>query len=659
MPEEHRKLHPAAFRKLEPGETYEPVVPASSAPLEVTARSVGIGLAMAVLFSLASAYLALKAGQGMEPAIPIAILAVGLAGVFARRSTILENVIIQSIGAASGAVVAGAVFTIPALYMLGVKVSFWHIFFTAFLGGCLGIFFLIPLRQFLMVKEHGNLPFPEAMATTEILVTGEGAGSQAKILIWSAGAAFLYDLAVLAFGLWREIITFHSVRIGAWLEDRFAMAFRVDGLAAIVGLGYIVGLKYAAIIASGSFLSYLVLIPFVHFIGAHLAGVVPPGTVPISEMGVDAIFSNYVRLIGIGGIAGAGLMGIIRSLPSIAQSFRLGIKGIAASREGAGAVARTDRNLGMRTVLIGVGAVAVCLFAFFRTGLAGTSVGLVGVAIALVISFLFTLVAARAIGLIGTNPVSGMTLVTLIITSVLLARLGLSGTKGMFIALIIGGVVCTALAVAGAFATDLKIGYWIGATPRNQQMFKFSGVLVSAAACALAMMLLASTYQMGSQQMPAPQASAMREIIVGLMGGGAGVQWILFAFGVIISLILATAGVPALAFALGMYLPIQLNTAVLLGGFIAFLVGKSTKDEKAAKERGERGVLVASGYIAGGSIAGVVAAVLAAVGWQASLTVRWPGTALDSWGELLAILMLVFLSAFMYRYSTRTSRHGG
>ena len=655
MPEEHKKLHPAAFRELKAGETYEPIVPASESPLEVTIRSVGIGLVMAIIFSLASAYLALKAGQGMEPAIPIAILAVGMAGLFARRSTILENVIIQSIGAASGAVVAGAVFTIPALYMLGLKVSFWQIFLTAFFGGCLGVFFLIPLRQFLMVKEHGKLPFPEAMATTEILVTGEGAGAQAKILIWSASIAFLFDLCVLTFGLWREIVTFHSVKFGSWLENRFAMAFRVDGLAAIVGLGYIVGLKYASIIASGSFLSYLVFIPFVHYIGGHLSGIIPPGTVPISEMGVDDIFKNYVRLIGIGGIAGAGIMGIVRSFPSIVQSFSIGIKGIAAAREGQGNVARTDHNLSMRDVLIGIAAVAVCLFIFFRTGLTGTSVGLVGVAIALVISFLFTLVAARAIGLIGTNPVSGMTLVTLIITSVILARMGLSGERGMFVALIIGGVVCTALAVAGAFATDLKIGYWIGSTPRNQQMFKFSGVLVSAVACALAMMLLGSTYQFGSQQMPAPQASAMREIIVGLMGGGAGVQWILFAFGVIISVILALSGVPALAFALGMYLPIQLNTAVLLGGFIAYLVGKSARDEKIAKERGERGVLVASGYIAGGSIAGVVAAVIAAAGLQARLTVPWPGTSLDSWGEILAIVMVVLLSVFMYRYSTRSS----
>ena len=659
MVDEHRKLHPAAFRELKAGETYEPIVPASVSTYEVTVRAVGVGILMAIVFSLASAYLALKAGQGMEPAIPIAILAVGMAGLFARRSTILENVIIQSVGAASGAVVAGAVFTIPALYMLGVRVSFWHIFLTAFFGGCLGVFFLIPLRQFLMVKEHGKLPFPEAMATTEILVTGEGAGAQAKILIWSASVAFVYDLCVLSFGLWREIITFHAVRFGSWLENRFAMAFRVDGLAAIVGLGYIVGLKYASIIASGSFLSYLVFIPFVKYIGSHLTGIIPPGTVPIAEMGVNDIFSNYVRLIGIGGIAGAGIMGIIRSLPSIVQSFSIGIKGIASSRGGEGAVARTDRNLGMRDVILGVAAVAVCLWLFFTLGVTTGAVGLVGVVIALVISFLFTLVAARAIGLIGTNPVSGMTLVTLIITSVILARLGLSGETGMFVALIIGGVVCTALAVAGAFATDLKIGYWIGSTPRNQQAFKFTGILVSAAACALAMMLLGSTYEFGSQQMPAPQASAMREIIVGLMGGGAGVQWILFAFGVIISVILALCSVPALAFALGMYLPIQLNTAVLLGGFIAYLVGRSARDEKVAKERGERGVLIASGYIAGGSIAGVVAAVIAAVGWQERIPAVWPGALLDSWGEILAIVMVALLSIFMYRYATHAGRSKG
>lgn len=655
MSEEHKKLHPAAFRELKPGETYEPIVPASQSTFEITLRSVGIGLIMAIIFSFASSYLSPKVGQGMEPAIPIAILAVGMAGLFARRSTILENVIIQSIGAASGGVVAGAAFTIPALYMLGIHVSFWHIFFTAFLGGCLGIFFIIPLRQFLMVKEHGKLPFPEAMATTEILVTGEGAGSQAKTLIWSASVAFVFDLCVLTFKFWREIITFHSVRIGAWLEDRFAMAFRVDGLAAIVGLGYIVGLKYAAIIASGSFLSFLILIPLVHYLGAHLTGIIPPGTVPISEMGVNEIFTNYVRLIGIGGIAGAGIMGIIRSFPSIVASFSIGFKGIAAAREGQGNVERTDRNLSMRDVFLGIAAIAVCLFIFFRTGLTGTSVGLVGVVIALVISFLFTLVAARAIGLIGTNPVSGMTLVTLIITSVILARFGLSGHEGMFVALIIGGVVCTALSTAGAFATDLKIGYWIGSTPRNQQVFKFLGVLVSAAACAAALLLFGSVWEFGSAEMPAPQASAMKEIIVGLMGGGAGVQWILFAFGVIMSVILALSGVPALAFALGMYLPIQLNTAILLGGFIAYLVGKSSKDEKVVKEHGERGVLVASGFIAGGSIAGVVSAIIAAAELEKYIPSFWPGTSIDTGGEILGIVMVAALSIFMYRYATKRS----
>lgn len=646
------KLPPEAYRELGKGETYHPIVPAGRSPLEVTLRSLGIGLIMAMIFSLASAYLALKAGQGMEAAIPIAILAVGLAGVFSRRSTILENVIIQSVGAASSAVVAGAVFTIPALYMLDIEVSFWHIFLTAFLGGCLGILFLIPLRDYLMVREHGKLPFPEAMATTEILVAGESAGQQAKTLVWSALVGFVFDFCILTCNFWREVITFHAIGIGRWIERRFAMAIRIDGLSAIVGLGYIVGIKYASIIAAGSFLSFLVLIPFARYIGSYLTGVIPPATVPLSEMGVDDIFVNYVRLIGIGGIAGAGIMGIIRSLPSIGQSFMLGIRGIAATHGEPHEEARTARNLNMRDVLFGIAGCAVCAWLFFRGGLADSLVSTISMLLALGISFLFTMVAARAIGLIGTNPVSGMTLATLIITSVILTRVGLTGKPGMFVALIVGGVVCTALAVAGAFATDLKVGYWIGATPRNQQLYKFLGVLVSAAFCGFAMMLLARTYTLGSLEMPAPQASAMREIIYGLMGPEAGVQWILFAFGVIISVILAMSGVPALAFALGMYLPIQLNTAVLLGGFISYLVGRSTRDAALAKERKERGILVASGYIAGGSIAGVFSAVVAVLGWNEYISVSYGEMA----SEGVAIGMLAVLSVFMYYYSRAVRR---
>jgi len=650
MSERPHKLPPEAYRELEKGEEYHPIVPAGESRLEVTLRSVLIGLVMAMVFSLASAYLALKTGQGMEAAIPIAIIAIGIANVFARRSTILENVIIQSIGAASSAVVAGAVFTIPALYMLDLEVNFLHIFLTAFFGGCLGVLFLVPLRDYLMVREHGKLPFPEAMATTEILVAGEGAGQQARTLAWAALVGFLYDLCILTFGLWREVITFHAVGIGRWIERRFSMAFRIDGLSAIVGLGYIVGIKYASIIAAGSFLSFLVLIPMVKFVGGNLSGIISPGTVPISEMAVDDIFMNYVRLIGIGGIAGAGIMGIIRSVPSIGRSLILGMRGIAAAGEEHPGT-RTERNLGLRDVFLGVAAVAVCLWIFFRGGLSGSLVATIGVLLALGISFLFTMVAARAIGLIGTNPVSGMTLTTLIITSVILTRAGLSGKPGMFVALIVGGVVCTALAVAGAFATDLKIGYWIGATPRKQQTWKFLGIVVSAAFCAFAMMLLARTYTFGSMEMPAPQASAMREIIFGLMGPEAGVQWILFSFGVIISVILWMAGVPALAFALGMYLPIQLNTAVLLGGIISWFVGRSSRDPDLAKERKERGILVASGYIAGGSIAGVVAAVIAALGWDRFLAVSYS----ESAGEYVAIVMLALLSVFMYRYAKKTS----
>ncbi len=643
------KLPQEAYRELKEGESYHPIVPAAESQFEVTLRSIVTGVIMAVIFSVASAYLALKTGQGMEAAIPIAILAIGLANFFARKSTILENVIIQSIGAASSAVVAGAVFTIPALYMLDIEVSFWHIFLTAFLGGSLGVLFLIPLRDYLMVKEHGRLPFPEAMATTEILVAGESAGQQAKTLVWSALVAFVFDLCILTFGFWKEVISFHAVGIGRWLEERFSMSVRIDGLSAIVGLGYIVGIKYASIIAAGSFLSFLVLIPLVHYIGSHLTGVIPPATVPISEMSIDDIFGNYVRLIGIGGIAGAGIMGIIKSIPSIGRSLILGIRGIAGSKHVTSEDIRTERNIKMRDVFLGVAAVGVCLWLFFRGGLAGSMVSTVSVLLALGISFLFTMVSARAIGLIGTNPVSGMTLATLIITSVILTKIGLSGNPGMFVALIVGGVVCTALAVAGAFATDLKIGYWIGATPRNQQLYKFIGILVSAAFCGFAMMLFAKTYTLGSPEMPAPQASAMKEIIFGLMGPEAGVQWILFSFGVIISVILAMSGVPALAFALGMYLPIELNTAVLLGGFLAYLVGRSGSDENLVKMRKEKGILVASGYIAGGSIAGVVSAVMAALGWDAYLMMRYS----DNASELVAIAMLTVLSIFMYWYSRR------
>jgi putative OPT family oligopeptide transporter len=500
-----------------------------------------------------------------------------------------------------------------------------------------------------MIKEHGKLPFPEAMATTEILVAGESAGQQAKTLAWAALVGFVYDLFILTFGFWKEIINFHAIGVGRWIERRFSMALRIDGLAAIVGLGYIVGIKYASIIAAGSFLSFLVLIPLVKYIGGSLAGILPPGEVPIAEMAIDDIFVNYVRLIGIGGIAGAGIMGIIRSIPSIGQSFLLGIKGIASARGEEHPDVRTESNLGMRDVLLGIAAIGVCLWLFFRTGVAGNAVSTIGVLLALGISFLFTMVAARAIGLIGTNPVSGMTLATLIITSVILTKVGLSGKPGMFVSLIVGGVVCTSLAVAGAFATDLKIGYWIGATPRKQQSYKFLGVIVSAVFCALAMMLLAKTYTFGSLEMPAPQASAMKEIIFGLMGPEAGVQWILFSFGVIISVILWMSGVPALAFALGMYLPIQLNTAVLLGGILSYFVGRSSRDEGVVKQRKEKGILVASGYIAGGSIAGVVAAVIAALGWDRVLGVSYA----DNAKEIVAMIMLFVLSMFMYQYSKR------
>jgi putative OPT family oligopeptide transporter len=446
--------------------------------------------------------------------------------------------------------------------------------------------------------------------------------------------------------------TFRAVRFGAWLEDSFSMAFSVDGLAAIVGLGYIVGLKYASIIASGSFLSYLVFIPFVKYIGSHLAGVIPPGTVPIAEMGVDDIFRNYVRLIGIGGIAGAGIMGIIRSLPSIVQSFSIGIKGIAASRSGEGDVARTDRNIGMRDVLLGIVAVGVCLWIFFATGVTSSVVGLVGVVIALVISFLFTLVAARAIGLIGTNPVSGMTLVTLIITSVVLTRMGLSGKEGMFAAMIVGGVVCTALATAGAFISDLKVGYWLGTTPRNQERLKFVGILVAALCVTGVLILLNRVYGFtGPKALAAPQANAMAAVIKALMADTTA-PWFLYLAGVFMAITLELIKVPPLPFALGMYLPIQLNTPMLAGGFIAHLVATRSKNDEVNTRRRERGTLIASGFIAGGALMGVVSALIALPGWNEKLNT---GIAERPVGEVIAVVAFLALCFYLFYGAKRGS----
>jgi putative OPT family oligopeptide transporter len=618
-----------ARRPLKEGEVYVPVVPNETGVHEVTARSVAMGLIFCAIFSMAAAYLALKVGQGIEAAIPIAILAIGLSPLFSRKSTILENVIVQSIGANSSHVVAGAVFTIPALYMLAaepgsgvMQPNVTQVIMVSFLGGCLGILFLIPLRYHFMVEMHGQFPWPEGTATTEILLSGERVGGQAKILALAAGLGMLYDGFVTTLHGMAELISFRAVGLGGLLARQF-MTLRVLNNAAIVGIGYIVGIRYAAIICAGSFLSYFVLVPMVHAIGMHIPEAVAPGAIPISQMSVDEVFRSYVRIVGVGGIAGAGILGILSSLPSMVRSIGANIVGMSHQDERAvEEVPRVDRSLSGGFTIVGLVVFAVMAFLFFSYGLGiGGSLAYAAVCTALVmlIAFLFAPVAARAIAIVGTNPVSGMTMLTLIVTGFVLLKLGLSGGNGMFVTMMVGGVVCTALAASGALASDLKVGHWIGATPARQLGLKFAGTLVAATFCGIAMWVMSQAdpgMGFGSAAIPAPQASAMKEILIGIFGAQTSMlQWYLFALGVLLALILRMAGVPPLAFALGMYLPMELNTPVLLGGILSWIVSRrrETDTDATVKARQDRGVLVASGLMAGGAIMGVIDAIANAI----------------------------------------------
>ncbi len=616
-----------ARRPLEPGETYVPLVPDETGVYEVTARSVTMGLLFCALFSMAAAYLALRVGQGIEAAIPIAILAIGLSPLFARRSTILENVIVQSIGANSSHVVAGAVFTIPALYMLAAEAgsgvaepTVLQVIIVSFLGGCLGILFLIPLRYHFLVELHGKLPWPEGTATTEILISGEQVGGQAKTLALAAALGAAYDGFATTFHAWAELLSFRAIGLGQVLERQF-MTLRLLNNAAIIGIGYIVGIRYAAIICAGSFLSYFVLVPMVHAIG--VPGILPPGGIPISEMSIEEVFRSYVRIIGVGGIAGAGILGILSSLPSMVRSIGANIVGMSHQDErSVTEVPRIDRSLPGGFAIVGLVLFAVAAFLFFSFGVGiGGSFTYAAVAVVLVmfIAFLFAPVAARAIAIVGTNPVSGMTMLTLIVTGFVLLKMGLTGGNGMFVTMMVGGVVCTALAASGALASDLKVGHWIGATPARQLGLKFAGTAVAATFCGIMMWVMAQAdpgQGFGTAAIPAPQASAMKEILVGIFGAQtAPLQWYLFGLGVLLALILRMTGVPPLAFALGMYLPMELNTPVLLGGILSWLVARrrANDSDKDLKARTDRGVLMASGLIAGGAIIGAFDAIGSAV----------------------------------------------
>jgi putative OPT family oligopeptide transporter len=648
------KLPANAYQVLESGEKYIPYVPTEKAIPEITTRSVTLGLLMAVLFTAAAAYLGLKIGQVFEAAIPISILAVGFGGLFARRSTILENVIIQSIGSASGVVVAGMIFTLPAIFILDLELKYYQTFIAAMLGGFLGILFIVPLRRYFVREQHGHLPFPEGTAITEVLVTGEAGGEQARVLIKAAVIAGLYDFCIATFGLWREVISTRVLPPLATVADKAKLVVKVNAGAAVMGLGYIIGLRYATIIAAGSFLSWLVLIPAIYYFGRHIGMPLAPGEVPIAEMTPELIFTNYVRHIGIGGIAVAGVIGIIKNIKIIVSSFSVGIKQMFA---GKGHVEekteRVDTDMPMSSVVFLLAASLLAVLLFFGFGVVDSwSMALISLAVVTIISFLFTTVAARAIAIVGVNPVSGMTLMTLILSSVILVKAGLSGPAGMVAALIIGGVVCTALSTAGAFISDLKVGYWLGSTPKKQEQYKFLGILVAAASVTGVILLLNKVYGFtGEGALAAPQANAMAAVIKTLMSD-ASAPWGLYIAGGFMAIILEFLKISPLAFALGMYLPIQLNTPILIGGIVSHFVINSSSDPVVSTKRKERGTLIASGFIAGGALMGVMSALIALPGWD---EVLHTGLSETWFGEALSVVLFTGLCLYVYWDSKRAA----
>ena len=639
MAEEKIQLPENAGRPLKEGEKYHPILPPEKSFPEVTPYSIGVGVVMAVIFSAAAAYLGLKVGQVFEAAIPIAIIAVALSAALGRKNALGENVIIQSVGASSGVIVAGAIFTLPALYILQAKypeitVSFMQVFMSSLLGGCLGILFLIPFRKYFVQEKHGEYPFPEATATTQVLVSGEQGGSQAKPLLWAAGIGGLYDFVVSTFGLWTESLSTRMTGWGELLATKLKLVFSINTSAAVLGLGYIIGLKYAAVICAGSFFVWWVLLPLL-------------GTMPeMAATDPQLLFTAYGRNIGIGAIAMAGLIGIVKSWKVIKSAVGLAGKELGGkSKAVAQASLRTERDLSMKFVVLAVAVALVVTLVFFWVGVLHNFVqALVAFLVVALISFLFTTVAANAIAIVGSNPVSGMTLMTLIIASVVFVAIGMKGASGMVGAMVIGGVVCTALAMAGGFITDLKIGYWIGTTPAKQETWKFLGTLVSAATVGGVMIILNKTYGfVGENALVAPQANAMAAVIEPLMSGQ-GAPWMLYFAGAVLALILNFMGVPVLAFALGMFIPLTLNTPLLVGGAISWFVSKKGDFNK--------GTLIASGFIAGGALLGVVSALVKFCGADCYLT-SW---AASSGAQIVSIFAYLALIAYLIIASRKTNK---
>ncbi len=651
------RLPDNAYVPLKPGEVYQPIVPASVREPEASTRSIVVGLILCVVFTVASAYSGLKVGQVMEASIPISILAIGLARVYKRRSSLLENVILTNIGGTSGSVVAGAIFTLPALYILQLNPHPLQSVFICLAGGCLGVLFLIPLRRYFVRETHGELPFPEATAITEVLVTGERGGSQARLLIEATLIAGVYDFFVTTFQVWKEYINLRFVPAIDALAERARIVISFDAVAFILGLGYVMGLRSSMILVAGGVLSNFVLVPLIWMIGSSITDApVYPATIPLAQMTAEQIFRGYVRFIGVGAIAAAGIFGILKSLRVIAASFSIAARTFSGSH--VASTERTDVDLPFAQMLMGVIAFALAIAAFF--GMLSTSPMhiLLGVVLTLGFSFFFVSVAANAIATTARNPVSGMTMLTIIVSSIVLLRFGVSGQSGMFFVMAIAGMVCTSLSMSGQTITDLKTGYWLGSTPATQQKVKFLGVIAASVAAGLSIVLLAQAFQFGEAApgdtravLASPQASIMKALVEGFMSQQP-VAFALFGAGAMVAVIMEMLGVPALVFALGMYLPLELNLPALVGGVLAHFIGKRAD---VAGERGrdfrERGVIIASGLMAGGALGGVLGAALRLFGWYREDLIQTPFYANEPISQTISLLMFVALCAHLWWHS--------
>jgi putative OPT family oligopeptide transporter len=657
-----KSLPENAYEPLKPGEVYKPIVPATTKFPEATKVSVWFGLLFCVIFSIASAYSGLKVGQVMEAAIPIAILAIGLTRVVSKDAPLLQNVIMTGIGGVSASVVAGAIFTLPALYSLGLAPSPWQTTFICLAGGCLGVLFLIPLRRYFVRETHGEYPYPEATAITEILVTGEKGGSQAKLLLQATVVSAIYDFFVTTFRVWKEFVDFQFVPLMKTAAERAKVVLQFDAVAFILGLGYVMGLRSSMILCAGGVLSNFVLVPLIFYLGSRFPDVVAPGTKPIADMTANEIFRGYVRFIGVGAIATAGIFGILKSLRVVAGSFGIAIKAFRHGEKHL-ELERTDRDISIMTMLIGTVVTSILALLFFGTlDSGGWGAVLVGLALMLVFSFFFTSVAANAIATTARNPVSGMTMLTIMISSVVLLKFGLSGPTGMFFVMAIAGMVCTALSVSGQTITDLKTGYWLGSTPQVQERVKFLGVVAASIATALTIAMLSETYFFGDAPdgtapekiLAAPQASIMKALVESFMNREP-VAWALFGVGSAIAVVLEMLQVPALTFALGMYLPLELNSPALVGGYLHHLVtGRAaTRGGEAGRTLRERGVVIASGMMAGGALGGVFGAALRLIPGFTEDWIKTPFYDLEAISQIVSIIGFVGLVAYLWLGSNK------